>query len=130
MTTAKQNGSPNGENGGTPKDEFDQFDALIRDRDDDFDIDFEPSHPGGDYDPYDDFAGGDFGDRGLIEAVTRIIESVAGLAIDALPAEGRRQLERVLRDLLVALRDVLDRLIERLDARTEDEIEIEEIPVD
>ncbi|MGH2906196.1 MAG: hypothetical protein ACRDKI_05440 [Solirubrobacterales bacterium] len=133
MSAAKKNGHGNGD-GGSYEDEFDE---LIRDRDDEFEVNIGAGdHPRGDYDPYADFtAGGSYGDprsgdRGLIEAITRIIEALAGAAGDTLPPEARKQLERVLRDLLVALRDALTWMIERIDERAEDEYEIEQIPVD
>jgi hypothetical protein len=137
VSPAEQNGGGNGNGDGPPDDDF-----LIRDRDDPFEV--EPDHPRAEYDPYADFesaraggtgggygaGGAGFGDRGLIEAIARIIESLAGVAGDALAPEARRQLEKTLRDLLVALRDALDWIIERIDEREEDDFEIEEIPID
>ena len=109
MNPAGQNGHGNGNGAGKKPggDPFEDFDALIRDRDDEFDVEFE--HPRAQYDPYADFAsarsgesggGSGFGDRGLVEAITRIIEALAGVAGDALAPEARRQLEKTLRDLL------------------------------
>lgn len=103
----------NGTNGGPGG--FDEFEDLIRDRDE---FDFE-ENPRADYDPYSDFASsgsragssrgaGAFGDRGLVDAITRIIESLGGIAGDALSPETRRRLEKALRDLLVVLRDIID----------------------
>ena len=141
--SGERNGHPNGSgSGGEP----DDFDALIRDRDEDFEWG-EPEHgagghPRGEYDPYEDFAGrgayaGGYGsttgfsDRGLIEAITRIIDALAGVAGEALSPDARRQLEKTLRDLLVALRDALDWMIARIDERSSrEDIEIEEIPID
>jgi hypothetical protein len=132
-------GNGSGKNGGG--DAFDDFDALIRDRDDDFEVGGDWENPRADYDPYEDFRasqagrGGDsgsssFADRGLVDAITRIIESLAGSAGDALAPDTRRQLEKLLRDLLVVLRDVIDAMIERIDNRRDNDFEIEEIPVD
>ncbi|MBK5230890.1 MAG: hypothetical protein JJE27_06940 [Thermoleophilia bacterium] len=59
-----------------------------------------------------------------------MIELIAGAAGDALPPETRRRLEGMLRDLLVALRDSLDRMIEHLDEHDDYEVEIEEIRID
>lgn len=117
---------------------FDDFDDdLIRDPDFDFD---DPSFGGGDpgdwedpgaaYARYQGRANGGATERGVFDAVIHLAEMVAGAAGDALPAESRRRLEGLLRDLLVALRDALDRAIERLDERQDVEIEIEEIHID
>lgn len=155
MSAAKQNGHGNGNGAGKgPRkrkagDPIDDFEELIRDRDDDFEIEFDDpftarAHPRGDYDPYSDFEsaraygsgggyGGDasgFSDRGLADALTHIIELLAGVATNSLSPEARRKLEKTVRDLLVMLRDVLDRIIEGIDARHEDEFEIEEIPIE
>jgi hypothetical protein len=154
VTPTARNGHGNGNGNGAGKDaghdagNGDDFEPLIRDRDDDFEIEFE--HPRAQYDPYADFTsagpggygpgGGGFGgagfrgagfnDRGLVEAITRIIEALASAAGDALAPEARHQLEKTLRDLLVALRDSLNWIIERIDERQEDDFEIEEIPID
>ena len=132
-------GNGKGSNGGGG-DLFDDFDALIRDREEEFGPEGEWENPRAGYDPYEDFrasqarreGGGSsaFADRGLVEAITRIIESLAGAAGDALAPDTRRQLEKLLRDLLVVLRDVIDAMIERIDNRRDDDFEIEEIPVD
>lgn len=128
----------NGGNGSHPG--GDDFEPLIRDRETDFGGDWD--NPRADYDPYADFAtggaraggpgfgGADFADRGLVDAITRIIDSLASAAGDALAPETRRQLEKLLRDLLVVLRDVIDAMIERIDNRRDEEFEIEEIPID
>lgn len=132
-------GNGSGKNGGG--DAFDDFDALIRDRDDEFDVPGDWDNPRAGYDPYEDFkqsqagSGGGagnsgFADRGLVDAITRIIESLAGAAGDALAPDTRRQLEKLLRDLLVVLRDVIDAMIERIDNRRDQDFEIEEIPID
>lgn len=128
-------GGKDGGNGGGFDDDFgggfgngfdDPFDDLIKD------ADAEPwDEPGLGYDPYSEFPpprGG--GERATVDALTRVFELLAGAAGDALPPEARRQLERVLRDLLVTLRDSLDRVIERLDGHVHEEVEIEEIPID
>jgi hypothetical protein len=125
----------NGSNG----DGFDEFEELIRDREE-FDFD---ENPRADYDPYADFASagsggagprsggaGAFGDRGLVDAITRIIESLGGIAGDALSPETRRRLEKALRDLLVVLRDIITAMIERIDNRGTGSFEMEEIPID
>jgi hypothetical protein len=133
--TRKGGGNGNGAGG------FDDFDDLIRDR--------EPSdegeayggyedHPRGGYDPYEDYAGAGAGsrarqpgfDRGLVDGITKILESLANVAGDALAPETRRQLEKALRDLLVVLRDVITAMIERIDNRREVDFEMEEIPID
>lgn len=132
----------NGGNGSRPG--GDDFEPLIRDRETDFGSDWD--NPRADYDPYADFAAGGagergggqgygfggsgLGDRGLVDAITRIIDSLASAAGDALAPDTRRQLEKLLRDLLVVLRDVIDAMIERIDNRREDDFEIEEIPID
>lgn len=137
----------NGGNGSHPG--GDDFEPLIRDRETDFGSDWD--NPRADYDPYADFAAGGarqgggsqgysfggsglggsgLGDRGLVDAITRIIDSLATAAGDALAPDTRRQLEKLLRDLLVVLRDVIDAMIERIDNRREDDFEIEEIPID
>ena len=46
-------GNGGGKNGGG--DAFDDFDALIRDRDDDFEVGGDWDNPRADYDPYEDF---------------------------------------------------------------------------
>lgn len=132
------NGNGNGR-GEVPGDD----DFLIRDREDPFEMKFE--HPRGDYDPYANFdsarsgdgtgggygaSGAGFTERGLVEAITRIIEMMTGVAGEALPPEARRRLENTLRDLLVALRDALNWVIERIDEHEEADFEIEEIPID
>lgn len=128
-------------NGRGPGNERDEFDALIRDREDEFNG-AAWDNPRAGYDPYEDFASsggsahsrgygdGGFADRGLVDAITRIIDTLASAAGDALAPETRRQMEKVLRDLLVVLRDVIDAIIERIDNRREDDFEIEEIPID
>lgn len=113
---------------------FDDFDDFIRDRDDVPGPGWDDPRAG--YDPYDDFARGQAGarqpgiDRGLVDAITRILEGPAGVAGDALSPETRKQMEKALRDLLVVLRDVIDAMIERIDNRRDDDFEIEEIPID
>mgnify|MGYP006351711723 CR=1 FL=1 len=72
----------------------------------------------------------DLVDRGLVDAITRILEGLAGVAGDSLAPEVRRQMEKALRDLLIVLRDVIDAVIERIDNRREPDVEIEEIPID
>ncbi len=124
----------NGGNGSHPGGGYEDFEPLIRDRDDAFAGDWDNPRSG--YDPYQDFAGGGgfssagSGDRGLVDAITRIIETLASAAGDSLAPETRQQLEKVLRDLLVVLRDVINAMIERIDNRREDDYEIEEIPID
>jgi hypothetical protein len=129
--TRKGGGDGNGNGAGG----FDDFDDFIRDRDDEPGEAYE--HPRAGYDPYEDFAGAQSGqrqapgfDRGLIDAITRILEGLGGVTGDALSPDAKRRLEKALRDLLVVLRDVIDAMIERIDNRSEDEIEIEEIPID
>lgn len=153
------NGKPGGERGqgDAPKREtgsgrrdwpgYDDFDDLIRDPDYDFD---DPSFgsPGataagaGWEDPseafrrYSERGAAGFGpaaggDRTAADLLARVIELLGDLASEALPAETRRQVERMLRDLLVVLRDTIDRLIDRLDEHNlDDDVEIEEIKID
>lgn len=71
----------------------------------------------------------EYGRRGDLPGVVRMFALFNEVAGEAVSPETRRQLERVLRDLLVILRDVIDRAIERLDEDT-GEVEIEEIPID
>lgn len=104
----------------------DPFDDLIKDSEHD------PwDDPDLGYDPFADYPPPRGGrERAAADAVARVFELLAGAAGDALPPEARRRLERVLRELLVTLRDALDGMIERLDDRVQDEVEIEEIPID
>lgn len=67
--------------------------------------------------------------RGDLGSLVRFVELVGEVAGDALPPDARRQLERLLREFLVVVRDVADRVIERLD-ESENDFEIEEIPID
>ncbi len=67
--------------------------------------------------------------RDDLPSLVRLLDLLGELAGDALPPETRRRLERALRELLVVLRDALDRAIERLD-ESDVETEIEEIPID
>jgi uncharacterized membrane protein len=129
-------GTRRGDNGGSGNGNgAGGFDDFIRDREDPWE------NPRADYDPYEDFAASGssrqsgfgsagLGDRGLVDSITRIIETLASTAGDALSPDTRRQLEKALRDLLVVLRDVIDAMIERIDRRRENDIEIEEIPID
>lgn len=128
---------------------YDDFDDLIRDPDYDFD---DPSFgtsgaaAGGSASDWEDpseafrrfsergapgFGSATGGDRSAADLIARVIELLGGLATEALPAETRRQIERMLRDLLVVLRDTIDRLIERLDQHDLDnDVKIEEIKID
>ncbi|MGK2877211.1 MAG: hypothetical protein ACSLFF_01330 [Solirubrobacterales bacterium] len=130
--------TPKGGGNGAGGDGIDDFDDFIRDR--------EPTdagepysgyegHPRGEYDPYADYAGAGAQqpgfDRGLVDGITRILESLGGVAGDSLSPETRRRLEHALRDLLVVLRDVIDAMIERIDnRRRESDFEMENIPID
>jgi hypothetical protein len=119
---------------------FDDFDDLIRDPEYGFDDPFDEPFGGssrGRGDPgasrarfSDSAANGANGERGITDTIVHLMELVAGAAGDALPPETRRRLEGMLRDLLVALRDSLDRMIERLEERDDYEVEIEEIRID
>lgn len=127
--TRKGGGNGNGAGG------FDDFDDFIRDRADETES---QGQAYGGYDPYEDYAGAGAGararqpgfDRGLVDGITRILESLASVAGDSLAPETRRQLEKALRDLLVVLRDVITAMIERIDNRREIDFEMEEIPID
>lgn len=139
MTPGTRKGGGNGSGAGG----FDDFDDFIRDRAESED---EPTpggyedHPRGGYDPYEDYARAGAGagararqpgfDHGLVDGITKILESLASVAGDSLAPETRRQLERALRDLLVVLRDVITAMIERIDNRREVDFEMEEIPID
>lgn len=137
--TRKGGGNGNGNGAGG----FDDFDDFIRDRADESGegesgAGYE-DHPRGGYDPYEDYAGAGAGararqpgfDRGLVDGITKILESLASVAGDSLAPETRRQLETALRDLLVVLRNVIDAMIERIDnRRREADFEMEEIPID
>jgi plasmid stabilization system protein ParE len=129
------NGNGNGGSGSGGGGGFDDFDDFIRDRDEAFEETFDNPRAG--YDPYEDFAGAKSGprqapgfDRGLVDAITRILEGLGGVTGDALSPDARRKLEKALRDLLIVLRDVINAMIERIDNRREDDFEIEEIPID
>ncbi|MFY9487978.1 MAG: hypothetical protein WAP35_04685 [Solirubrobacterales bacterium] len=125
-------------NGGSGKNGFGgDLDDLIKDRDEEFGIDWD--QPGLGYDQYAGFddrtrsssEGGGFADRGTLEAISRIIETLSGMTEGALSPDARHQLEKILRDLLVVLRDSLDWMIDRIDERSGSaEVEIEEIPID
>ncbi len=118
---------------------FDDFDDLIRDPEyahDDPDDPFESFSPGWD-DPAERYrsarsrSGGATGAAsGVTDAVLHLIEMLAGAAGDALPPDSRRRLESMLLDLLVAIRDSIDGMIERLEERVDHEVEIEEIQID
>jgi hypothetical protein len=128
MSPASRSGNGAGGNGAGG---FDDFDDFIRDRESEFG---EPETEG--FDPYEDFgraragAGRSGIDRGLVEAIVRILDGLGGVAGEALSPDLRRQLERALRELLVVLRDIINAMIERIDGRREDDFEIEEIPID
>ncbi len=116
--------------GGNGAGGFDDFDDFIRDREDEFSSSWD--------DPADPYA--DFGrrrsarepgfDRGLVDAIVRIIDGLAGVAGDALSPDLRKQMERALRDLLVVLRDIINAMIERIDSRRDEDFRVEEIPID
>ncbi len=137
MTPAKK-GSNGAGNGNGHSDDFEPF---IRDRESDVqdpwdDAEFENPRAG--YDPYEDFAstqsGGrrqqGFVDRGLVDAIVGIIDSLGGIAGDNLSPETRKRLQSALRDLLVILRDLIEAMIRRLDSKLGDDVEIESIPID
>lgn len=138
MSPGTRKGGGNGNGNGNGAGGFDDFDDFIRDRAEEAG----ESQSHGDYDPYADFAGAGAGpgagararqpgfDRGLVDGITRILESLASVAGDSLAPETRRQLEKALRDLLVVLRDVITAMIERIDNRREVDFEMEEIPID
>jgi hypothetical protein len=137
--TRKGNGNGNGNgnsgNGGGAGG-FDDFDSFIRDRDEEL-SEGPYENPRAGYDPYEDFAGAQSGqrqssgfDHGLLDAITRILEGLGGVTGDALSPDARRKLEKALRDLLVVLRDVINAMIERIDNRRDDDFEIEEIPIE
>ncbi|MBJ7458185.1 MAG: hypothetical protein JHD02_03255 [Thermoleophilaceae bacterium] len=137
MSQDSRRGGGNGSNGSG----FDDFDDFIRDREPTETEASNGGHEGGysrgGFDPYADFAGAGSRsrqpgfDRGLVDGITRILESLGSVAGDSLSPETRRQLERALRDLLVVLRDVIDAMIERIDnRRRESDFEMENIPID
>lgn len=120
------NGGSNGGAGG-----FDDFDDFIRDREEQLGEDWsDPADPFGDYGTRERPRADSGFDRGLVDAITRVLDGLTSLAGDALSPELRSQLERTLRDLLVALRDIIDALIERIDRRRDDNFQVEEIPID
>lgn len=146
MTPTANNGG-NEKNGGSGRkrdrrgfDDFDDdFDDLIRDPE------YASTDPSSD--PFESFTRdwddpatsrghGNGGGRpsgrstGVTDAILHLVEMVAGTAGDALPPDTRRRLEGMLRDLLIALRDSLDQMIDRLEERTDYEVEIEEIHID
>ena len=61
-----------------------------------------------------------------LSALTGLLE----LARGAVPPELQRQLAQALRELLVALRAVLDYSIERLEAETPAPVPVEDIPIE
>lgn len=127
---SENGGTTNGGSGGAGG--FDDFDDFIRDREEQLGEEWgEPSDPYGDFGQRQQRAsGGSAFDRGLVDAITRVLDGLTSLAGDALSPELRSQLERTLRDLLVALRDIIDALIERIDRRRDDNFQVEEIPID
>ncbi|MBJ7347539.1 MAG: hypothetical protein JHC87_03085 [Thermoleophilaceae bacterium] len=58
----------------------------------------------------------------------RLIEIFGDAASEAVSPQTKRQLEHLVREFLIVLRDVIDRVIDNLEE--EPEIEIEEIPID
>ena len=74
-------------------------------------------------DPANETAGAPFPD---LAALTGLLE----LARDAIPPELARQLADALRQLLIALRAVIDYSIERLEAPEGPGVEVEDIPVE
>lgn len=70
-----------------------------------------------------------YGRRPDLPGLLRIFETFSDVAGDSVSPETRRAFERVLRDLLIIIRDVIDRAIERLEEQGK-ETEIEEIPID
>lgn len=118
---------------------FDDFDDLIRDPEythDDPNDPFESFSHGWE-DPTEQYrrarsrSGGAAGAAsGVTDAVLHLIEMLAGAAGDALPPDSRRRLEGMMLDLLVAVRDSIDGMIERLEERVDNEVEIEEIQID
>ncbi len=71
----------------------------------------------------------EYGRRGDLPGIMRMFSLFNEVAGEAVSPETRRQFERVLRDFLVILRDVIDRAIDRLEVDA-GEVEIEEIPID
>lgn len=58
----------------------------------------------------------------------RLIEIFGDAASEAVSPQTKRQLEHLMREFLIVLRDIIDRVIDNLEE--EPEIEIEEIPID
>lgn len=137
MTPAPGKGSNGAGNGNGHSDDFEPF---IRDSEQDFADPWDDSkweNPRAGYDPYEDFSAGagqkqqrGFVDRGLVDAIVGIIDSLGGVAGDSLSPDTRRRLQRALRDLLLVLRDVIDAMIRRLETKLGDDVEIENIPID
>lgn len=138
MTSASGKGSNGAGNGNGHSDDFEPF---IRDSEEGFadpwnDPDWENPRAG--YDPYEDYAQSTAGsrqqrgfvDRGLVDAIVGIIDSLGGVAGDSLSPDTRRRLQQALRDLLLVLRDVIDAMIRRLETKLGDDVEIENIPID
>jgi hypothetical protein len=112
--------------GGNGSGGFEDFGDFIRDREDEFTIDWdEPEFA------RDPRAGASQGfDRGLIDSIARLVEGISSLAGDALSPDLLSRVEQALRDLLVVLRDLITALIERIDGKKTEEPRIEEIPID
>jgi hypothetical protein len=131
MSTESRHTNGSGGNGAGG---FDDFGDFIRDREEEFTSEWDD--PGAEDDPYADFGGSQRSsarpgiDRGLVDAITRMVDGLSGIAGEALAPELRTRVEQALRDLLVVLRDLITALIDRIDGRRSEEPRIEEIPID
>ena len=128
------NGAGAGPTGGNG-DGFDEFEELIRDRDEEFGAGWDNPRAG--YDPYEDFAsaqagprggygggygsGGGFGDRSLVDAITETLraEGTVGVIVaDAAVPTVRKQLERagIRYDLLGEVAQIFDARVDLVPA--------------
>ena len=73
------------------------------------------------------------GRTGDVEAVVALVEQTGALLVEVLrgvvPRELQQQFADALRELLVALRALIDWYLERLGQRSEERVEVEDIPI-
>lgn len=131
--TRHGNGASGNGSGGFGGGFDDSFDDFIRDRETEHGAGWDDPH---DPDPYADFGGGRRQarqpgiDRALVEAITRLLDGLVGVAGEALAPELRRRVQKALRELLVVLRDIIDALIASIDGHRDEDLRVEEIPID